>query len=213
MHCFVEGCMRAVRNAGACKKHKVSIPKEHTMVPRDCMVCAEPLHLPRPKNARYHAGACARAGKLAANTKWRESLDLEPCSMEGCGNPRHSPGADLCGGHYQRSRKGALSATPIRAVGPRGSGYVTPQGYHKTYVGGKSVATHRLVMESAIGRPLRPWENVHHKNGIRTDNRVENLEIWITPQPQGQRPEDLADWLIDNCWEHIQARLNERAAS
>lgn len=49
-------------------------------------------------------------------------------------------------------------------------------------------------MEETIGRYLTPNENVHHINGVKTDNRPANLELWVTSQPKGQRPEDLVTW-------------------
>ena len=79
---------------------------------------------------------------------------------------------------------------------------VTSSGYVKVYIGrGKPgadgaghILEHRKVIQEFLGRPLLPTENVHHRNGDRTDNRLNNLELWNRSQPSGQRVEDKLAW-------------------
>ncbi len=72
--------------------------------------------------------------------------------------------------------------------------YHNKSGYLVSGWGGRQIAQHRQVMETHLGRKLLKHENVHHKNGIRDDNRLENLELWSTSQPSGQRVEDKLEW-------------------
>lgn len=59
---------------------------------------------------------------------------------------------------------------------------------------------HRAVMEGVLGRKLQKGESVHHINGIRHDNRPENLELFVRAQPYGQRARDLPACI--HCGKH-----------
>lgn len=83
----------------------------------------------------------------------------------------------------------------------KGGRFYSSQGYililkpeHSRARSNGYVLEHIYIMSEHIGRDLLPDENVHHKNGVRDDNRLENLELWSKSQPAGQRAEDLYNY-------------------
>jgi hypothetical protein len=82
----------------------------------------------------------------------------------------------------------------IRQVASPGSGTINADGYRIRTIDGWRGFEHRWVMMQMLGRELSPEENVHHRNGVRSDNRPDNLELWSISQPSGQRILDKLTW-------------------
>lgn len=133
----------------------------------------------------------------------------DECSIEGCPRPLrvrqvsgYEGGGGLCQMHLIRFRKTGSTgpATALR----RNSG----EGHLKDgYLIQARVLEHRRVMSEMLGRPLRDWEYVHHRNTVRHDNRPENLELWISAQPKGGRLSEVLAFFVQNYPDELRELL------
>lgn len=113
----------------------------------------------------------------------RTKSDTHQRQCATCGRSFYTRASEL------RIGRGRFCSLVCRSKGPnhpkwKGGRNITTEGYIRIYAAdhpyadkNNSVFEHRLVMESHLGRYLEPSEIVHHINGVKTDNRIENLEV------------------------------------
>lgn len=98
-------------------------------------------------------------------------------------------GVTKCSDHLHRSQSSVLHKACRLGLKRRGDGRADRMYLYDGYIYVSTVngryALHRRIMEEHLGRELTPDEIVHHKNGDRLDNRLENLELTTRTEHQG----------------------------
>jgi hypothetical protein len=153
-----------------------------------------------------------RANGYCSSHLWQLSEGRDPTPLLGRGGKKHDhctypecgrkhSANGLCRSHNSQRERGQ----PLRPIMPRPNRdvrHVTKQGYvlvrapdgHPNAKKSGYILEHVLVMTTVLGRPLKPGESVHHKNGLKDDNRPDNLELWSLHQPKGGRLRDKVQW-------------------
>lgn len=204
--CQVDNCVKPVSARGMCSMHETRVRRGLDPEP--------------PEMRDFRKGVCTwasctnpvRSNSLCSPHYRRNLLGLDmdspirarygprECSIPNCERALEAKG--YCSVHYQRFKDNRPLNDPIPERQPDrevGDTYIGYEGYEFRVVLGESgrkehVREHRRVMEDFLGRSLTPEETVHHINGVRHDNRLENLELWSSSHPPGQRVKDKVAW-------------------
>lgn len=210
--CSVEGCDELVRRKFLCRRHYLEERHRRDIYGPICMVdeCNDPIHARGLCNVHYRH-MLKHGDPLKVLKPWdkTDTQSKHICTIEECDLPARASNG-LCGLHAERLKQ---TGDPLGLKrSPNGQRSALRAGGYVALPGATGFAEHRVVMEVVLGRKLEKFESVHHKNGIKSDNRPENLELWTRPQPSGQRPEDLAEWVAEQYPDLVREALERGSA-
>ena len=123
------------------------------------------------------------------------------CALPGCSVDitDYHQNALYCTTAHQKLNANNPHRPPVRTKPrPKGAKWLNSHGYVMIKIDDQNnvMMEHRYVMSQHLGRSLLSTESVHHINGDKTDNHIDNLELWSKSQPAGQRVSDKIEWAI-----------------
>ena len=171
------------------RRNQVGLAGKQLVIWNACPECGHErwsiLSLYKKRDGKILCSRCIGRRTVNQNNLqwWNEGEHRENCTCARCADQRGENNKMWKGGTMDT--RGGYRLVKVYPEDPMHS-----MADHKNYV-----LEHRLVIARALGRPLVNGETVHHINGVKNDNRLENLELWYTNHGHGVRVKDLLpDW-------------------